>query len=65
MPPAWNEAHFKCGQCGRHLSQQGHTVEEVVLPPPWRRFTIEGWVGTFVACSNRCEEGLRVRHPIP
>lgn len=63
MSSAWNEAHFKCHECGRHLSVQNTTVEEVTLTYPWRFFVIKGWAGRFIACSNGCEAGIRARHP--
>lgn len=64
MAPEWNEAHFKCEQCGRHLSvTDADTTTVVVLPDPWRRFYIKGWVGGFIACSFACEEGVRARKP--
>lgn len=35
--------------------------DEQMLLPPWRIFQVTGWLGTFHACSDTCEQRVRNR----
>jgi len=35
---------------------------EIELPGDWRHVMVDGWVGTFHACSQKCEDELRASH---
>lgn len=34
-------------------------AQESLLIPPWRCFELAGWIGTFHACSDVCEQRVR------
>lgn len=60
----WDEKITRCDQCRRTLSVPNMVSSgPPPLPDPWREVSIAGWVGTWHACSARCEEGIRERHP--
>ena len=47
-----------CDEC--KLSEQ---VQKGDMPdPPWREVTLDDWVGVMHACSDGCENGIRIRH---
>ena len=63
----WNEQKVACDQCGDKLSMRDPAMEgkELPLPSPWREVRLIGWAGHFVACSDKCEAGIRKRMERP
>jgi hypothetical protein len=43
---------YRCDCCGRTVELDSDDT----LHPPWRGFSMGGWIGKFIACSDICEE---------
>ncbi len=48
-------------ECDKTLKLNGQPGR-ATLPPPWRNVHVHGVIGPFQACSEECEEQLRVYH---
>ena len=55
LPQVFRIYLMGCDACGTFVEIK----EDDTLPPNWRQVEFEGWVGSFYACSSKCEEILR------
>lgn len=47
-----------CDECKKTIE----VPADAELELPWRDVHLEGWVGVMHACSDGCENGIRIRH---
>lgn len=54
VPSVYRVYLMGCDACGKYVEVK----EDDTLPPAWRQVDVEGWCGSFHACSDECEERL-------